>query len=157
MPADAIRTALARWRAATAYLAALTRRFDPAALDWPSACGDWINRQLLAHIATGYAMRRNWLRAALLGEPLIPRAAGDAANAERVAALASASRRVIAETLIANRAGIESLLAQLTEPMLDLAIERSHARGTLREALGDLTNHDLDHAAELRPLPASPP
>lgn len=59
---DRIAEALADWERVTEEIAPAFVAFDQSRLDARSACGEWTNRQLMAHIATGYAVRAGWLR-----------------------------------------------------------------------------------------------
>ncbi len=52
-----VQEAMREWQAVTDDFVALAQAFDLHQLDAPSACGDWTNRQLLVHMATGYGIR----------------------------------------------------------------------------------------------------
>lgn len=53
----AVQAAMREWQSVTDDLVAAVLLDLPARLDLPSACGDWTNRQLLVHMATGYGVR----------------------------------------------------------------------------------------------------
>lgn len=141
-----------RWQRVTDHLAAIVREFPDAALDAPSACGGWTNRELLAHIATGYAVRIARLRAISAGEPP-PCAPTDPQNDARAAALAGAPRRRISEELIAQRGVVAELIARLRPEHLRALVTLDGTLVGVRDMLLHMSAHDLAHAAELRPAP----
>ncbi len=136
------------WQAVTDDLVSLARAFHPPQLDARSACGDWTNRQLLAHLATGYSVRISALQAAIGGA----RASAidvDRANAADVIRLQGAPTEAIIADLVQVRGRVLELLSKLKPE--HLATRTSLGGGkTLGEALGGLSAHDLQHAAELR-------
>jgi uncharacterized protein (TIGR03083 family) len=136
------------WQAVTDDLAAIVRAFDPARWDAPSACGGWTNRQLLAHIATGYGVRLAALRAVVDGS-VAPEIDADAANAGNVARLAGATIDDIIAELKHVRGRVLVLLSRLTAEHLDAQTTLGGGK-PLREALTSLSAHDLEHASELR-------
>ena len=144
----AIAVALREWQAVTDDLVAIARGFDPARLDGASGCGSWTNRQLLAHMATGYGVRIAALRAAVEGAPGPEIDAGEA-NAANMARLGWAPLHEIAAAMMQVRGRVLVLLGQLGPE--HLAVRTALAGGSeLGQALSSLNAHDLEHAAELR-------
>ena len=135
------------WQAVTDDLVAAVRAIDAAQLDQPSACGDWTNRQLLIHMATGYGVRISELQAVInrVGATAID---PDAANAANVARLADASADRIVAEMVQVRGRVLTLLALLRAEHLDMMWRLGHGK-TLRESLAGLNAHDLEHSAQL--------
>ena len=134
----------------------VTRRIGRAAArlsdaDWEarSACGAWSNRELLAHLATGYVVRIARLERALHGT-VVPPIDVDRANAENVARLASAPIHDVLSTLHESRARVRALIESLTHDALVLTFEVDGVSRPLHELLWD-NSHDLEHLAEFRP------
>lgn len=143
-----VQTAMREWQAVTDDLVAIASGFDPSLIDTLSACGDWTNRQLLIHMATGYGVRIAALQAVVEGTPATQIGA-DAANAANVARLAGAAGAQIAAEMAQVRGRVLVLLSRLSTE--DLADTTTVAGGKpLGEALASLSAHDLEHAAELR-------
>ena len=143
-----VQTAMREWQAVTDDLVAIARGFDPSLVDTLSACGDWTNRDLLIHMATGYGVRIGELQAVVEGTPA-PEIAADAANAANVARFAGATGAQIAAEMAHVRGRVLVLLSRLSSE--DLPATTTLAGGKpLVEALASLSAHDLEHGAELR-------
>jgi hypothetical protein len=145
---EEVRAAMREWQAITDDFVAIARAFDPTSLDQPSACGDWTNRQLLIHMATGYGVRIAALQAIVDGPPA-PAIDADAANAANVARLASATGAQIAAEMALVRGRVLELLSRLTAEHLVVTTMLADGK-PLREALASLNAHDLEHASQLR-------
>ena len=143
-----VQSAMREWQAVTDDLVAIANAFDPALLDAPNASGDWTNRELLIHIATGYGVRIATLQAVVDGAAAM-KIDPDAANAANVARLAGATGAQIAAEMAQVRGRVLVLLSRLS--FEDLAAATALAGGgALGEALASLNAQDLEHAAELR-------
>lgn len=140
--------AMRAWQAVTDDLVAITRAFDLARWDEPSACGDWTNRQLLAHMATGYGVRIAALQAVISGTAA-PEIDADAANAGNVARMERASGDEIIAEMMQVRGRVLALLSRLRAEHLGVETRLGDGK-PLRGSLADLSAHDLEHAAELR-------
>jgi uncharacterized protein (TIGR03083 family) len=143
-----LQSAMREWQAVTDDLVAIARAFDPARWDESSACGGWTNRQLLVHLATGYNVRMAVLQSVVDGTSA-PEIDADAANADNVERLAGAPVDEIVFELTRTRGRALVLLSRITAERLDLATSLGGGK-PLREALPALSQHDLEHAAELR-------
>ena len=143
-----VQTAMREWQAVTDDLAAVARDFDPALLDAPSACGNWTNRELLIHVATGYGVRIAALQAVVDGTAA-PQIEADAANATNVARLGGATGAQIAEEMAHVRGSVLVLVSRLSSEHLNATTALAGGK-PLREVLASLNAHDLEHAAELR-------
>jgi hypothetical protein len=143
-----VQAAMREWQAVTDDLVAIARAFDAARLDAASACGDWTNRQLLAHMATGYGVRIAALDAVVDGTTPL-RIDADDANAGNVARLTGASVEEIVAEMIQVRERVLVLLGRLRAEHMAVATTLADGR-PLGEALAVLNAHDLGHAAELR-------
>jgi hypothetical protein len=141
--------ALVAWERATEELVAAARALDAAAWERPSACGDWSNRELLVHLATGYGVRMETLRAVIEGREPAHRHLEDL-NTPLVASHADASVEEIIDEMMAVRGRMAELMRAL--PPDALTREASHAgrRVVLGELLAQLSAHDFAHAVELR-------
>jgi hypothetical protein len=147
-PPPEVQTAMREWQAVTDDLVAVARAFAPARWDGPSACGGWTNRQLLVHLATGYGVRLAALQAVVESMPA-PEIDADAANARNVERLAGATVEEIIGELVQVRGRVLVLLSRLAAEHLGTATALGGGK-PLREALVALSDHDLEHAAELR-------
>jgi hypothetical protein len=147
-PPPEVKSAMRDWQAVTDDLVTIARAFDPARWDEPSACGGWTNRQLLVHLATGYGVRIAVLQSVLDGTPP-PGIDADAANAGNVERLAGAPIEELIFELTLTRGRVLVLLSRITAGQLGLATSLGGGK-PLREALPTLSQHDLEHAAELR-------
>jgi hypothetical protein len=136
------------WQAVTDDLAGMADGCDPALLDAPSACGDWTNRELLIHLATGYGVRIAALQAVIDGAAA-QQIDADAANAGNVARLAGATGAQIAAEMAHVRGRVLVLLSRLSAEHLDAVTPLAGGK-PLRDALSALSAHDLEHATELR-------
>ena len=146
-PAD-VQQAMREWQAVTDDLVFLVHTFDPRRLDAASACGDWTNRQLLVHMATGYGVRIAELQAVVDGVAAAEVDA-DAANQRNVDRLAGAPVDEIALEMSQTRGRVLVLLTRLTDAHLDVTTKLAAGK-PLREAFAAFSAHDLEHAAELR-------
>ncbi len=147
-PPPEVQSAMREWQAVTDDLVAIANAFEPARLDAVSGCGDWTNRQLLIHMATGYGVRIAALQAVIDGTTA-PEIDADAANAANVARLASAAAPQIAAELAQVRGRVLVLLSQLSAEHLGSTTVLGGGT-TLGEALVSFSAHDLEHSAELR-------
>ncbi len=143
-----LQAAMREWQAVTDDFVAMARGFDASRLDAPSACGDWTNRQLLIHMATGYGVRIAALQAVVDGDVATPIDA-DAANAANVARLTAASGAQIAAEMMQVRGRVLELLSRLRAEHLSVSTVLADG-APLGEALAPLNAHDLEHASELR-------
>lgn len=147
-PPPEVQAAMREWQAVTDDLVAIVRAFDPARWEEPSACGGRTNRQLLVHLATGYAVRIAVLQSVVAGTPA-PEIDADEANARNVERLAGAPVEELVFELTRTRGRVLVLLLRVTTEHLGLATPLGGGK-PLREALPALSQHDLEHAAELR-------
>ena len=144
----AVRAAMREWQAVTDDLAAIAAAFDPGRLDAASACGDWTNRQLLAHLATGYGVRIAALDAVVHGGAAAEIDA-DAANRVNVDRFAGAPIDEIVLEMTQVRGRVLVLLGELRAEHLEARTVLAEGR-PLGEALAALNAHDLSHVGELR-------
>ena len=150
---SAIDDALAAWERATAELVAAARALDAAAWERPSACGDWSNRELLVHLATGYGVRMETLRAVIEAREPMPRHLEDL-NTPLVAAHDGESVESLIEEMIAVRGEMAELMRTLPPDALSREVSHAGRWVALGELLVELSSHDLEHAGELRPWPS---
>jgi hypothetical protein len=148
-PTPDVQAAMREWQAVTDDLAAIAHAFDTRRLDAPSGCGDWTNRQLLVHMATGYGVRIAELQAVIEGGAAPPAIDADAANQRNVDRLSGAPVDEIVLEMAQVRGGVLVLLSRLQPAHLDASTRLADGR-PLRDALAGLNAHDLEHAAELR-------
>ncbi len=151
---SAIDDALAAWERATAELVAAARALDAAAWERPSACGDWSNRDLLVHLATGYGVRMETLRAVIERRDPAPRHLEDL-NTPLVAAHDGESVESLIEEMIAVRGEMAELIRTLPPDSLSREVSHAGRCVVVGELLADLSAHDMVHAAELRPWPSA--
>lgn len=142
------------WQLVTDYLVALAGAVEPGRWSEPSAYPGWSNKDLLAHIATGYVVRIGWFEAAIAWRDQPVRLDVDAANAERIAALKNARIDGIIEELRSKRGRVHRLLERLRQQHLNVEVERS-GPPPYKQRLGDLisgglNSHDLEHAGDLK-------
>lgn len=147
-PPPEVQAAMREWQAVTDDLVAIVRACDPARLDAASACGDWTNRQLLVHLATGYGVRIAAIQSVVDGAPAAEIDA-DAANARNIERLAAATVEQIVAEMMQVRGRVLVLVSRLTAKHLDARTAPGDGK-PLREALASLSQHDLEHVAELR-------
>jgi DinB superfamily len=146
---DALAAAVAVWDRVTAELVAAARALDAAAWERPSACGDWSNRELLVHLATGYGVRMETLRAVIEAREPAPRHLEDL-NTPLVASHAGASVESLIDEMIAVRGEMADLVRALPPDALSREVSHAGRRVVLGELLADLSAHDREHAGELR-------
>ncbi|MBI5290051.1 MAG: DinB family protein [Chloroflexi bacterium] len=144
--------ARAAWNHATQDLLRIAREFA-GEWDGASANAGWTNRQLLAHLATGYVVRLATLHGVLSGEPSAPEIDLEAANAANVARAEALSIDEIVGEMERVRAEVASLLQRLTPDHLEVRTQLAGG-APLRDALPLLSEHDLEHARELRATPS---
>ncbi len=145
--------AAGQWRDVTRELTWLVARMPPDGWEQRSACGNWTNKELLAHLATGYVVRMEWLESALAGRaPVVPDDI-DAVNERNIAAWRPAPVEAILAELIATRSRVLQLLEQLEPPHLDLEFDRDGRPARRGDLLLTLSSHDIEHAAQLREAP----
>ncbi len=147
---SAIVAAAARWREVTGELMSVVARMPVDRWDRPSGCGHWTNKELLIHLATGYVVRIDRLESVLIGRAPADMADNDAINARNISAWAPAPVEAVIAEMLATRSRVLDLIAQL-EPE-HLAVELPGAVPPLRlgDTLGTLSEHDVEHAAQLR-------
>ena len=146
--------AIERWRRDTEELQAALNGFSATAWDARSENEGWTNRQVLMHIATGYTVRVAVLRAVLDGKPL-PEIDADAVNAELLDQWGDAPPGQLIQEMVRNRRQVLTLLHSLRDRHLDAQVPlRGGPR--LGDALLLLSEHDLEHVAQLRPAPPNP-
>ena len=143
-----VQQAMREWQAVTDDLVAIAGAFALGQLDAPSACGDWTNRQLLVHMATGYGVRIAELQAVIDGTAA-PAIDADTANQRNVDRLAGTPVDEIVLEMTQVRGRVLVLLSRLMAEHLDARTTLADG-GPLRDALLGLSAHDLEHAAELR-------
>jgi len=141
--------AIASWQQGTARLLELVRAVPPEAWERPSGNEGWTNIELLAHLATGYGTRIGTLRAVIDTAPA-PVGDVDAENAAGVEQWRRAPAPSIIEEMVRARRQVLTLLHALRNEHLEATVAlRGGPR--LGDALAHLSEHDLEHAAELRP------
>jgi hypothetical protein len=141
--------ALVAWERATEELVAAARALDAAAWDRPSACGDWSNRELLVHLATGYGVRMETLRAVIEAREPAARHLEDL-NTPLVASHAGASVAENIEEMMAVRGEMAELMRRLPPDAPSREVSHAGRRVVLGELLAQLSAHDFAHAVELR-------
>jgi hypothetical protein len=138
-----------RWRDVTSELTSLVARMPAERWDAPSACGSWTNIDLLAHLATGYVVRIEWLAAAIAARDPIQHPNIDAVNERNVAAWRLAPVEAVVAELVATRARVLELLEQLETHHLRIVVDRKGRRDRLADLLITFSAHNLDHAEQL--------
>ncbi len=141
--------AASQWRDVTQELLSLVARMPPDRWDSPSACGLWSNGELLAHVATGYVVRIEWLEAALGGRDAVASPDIDAVNERSIAAWRLAPVDAVVAEMLATRARILQLLEQLEPRHLDAEFRRDGRPTRLGDLLATFSSHDVEHAAQL--------
>jgi hypothetical protein len=145
-----IARALDAWDRATEQLLAIVQGIDGVRWDAPGPYPGWSNKDVLVHLATGYAVRIVILSAiAETGAPAEP-PNPDAINAERVAEHKSTSIDVLVSVLRATRQQVRDIITRLRPEHLAVMIGPPDGRRSLGETLPHLSTHDLDHAADLQ-------
>jgi hypothetical protein len=131
----------------------------------PSPYPGWTNKDLLAHLATGYTVRLAHLRSIVETGRVGPAPDADAANAENIAGHRASTPEALVEEMVRQRSEVRQLLGLLQPEHLELRMAvRGPGQGPLDrpflEALQRYHEHDLEHAAELAPImrwPVAPP
>ena len=141
--------AAGQWREVTSELTSLAARMPPDRWDAPSSCGAWSNKELLAHLATGYVVRIVWLEAALAGRAAVVPGDIDAVNERNVAGWRPAPIEAIVAEMLATRARILQLLEQLEAQQLKVEFDRDGRVVRLGDVLATFSVHDREHAAQL--------
>lgn len=144
--------AIERWQKDTVTLIDALKAFDVAAWDARSANEGWTNRHLLVHIATGYTVRLAVLRAVLDDKPL-PEIDADEVNAELLEQWRDAGSSQLIQEMVRNRRQVLTLLHSLRERHLEAQVPLQGGP-RLGDALPVLSEHDLEHLAQLRAAPA---
>jgi len=144
--------ALAAWDRTTGELVRVAREFA-GEWDGTSANAGWTNRQLLAHMATGYVVRLVALRGVLAGKPTEAAIDLEAANAANVTRMEALSIDDIIGEMERVRAEVAALLRRLTPEHLEVRTQLAGG-APLRVALPLLSEHDMEHARELRATPS---
>ena len=150
-----LEVAARHWQQVTDYLVALARAVEPSCWGEPSPYPDWSNKDLLAHLAAGYAVRRSYLEHLVARNDLGPRIDIDAANAERTAERRDTPVEALIEEMVATRGRLLELMGQLRRENLDVELQRSGPPPYMQrfgDFLLDFSSHDLEHAEELRGL-----
>lgn len=142
--------AASQWRNVTGELTSLAARMPPERWDAPSACGSWSNRDLLAHLATGYVVRFEWLEAALAGRAAAVPPDIDAVNERNIASWRLAPIAAVIAEMVATRAGVLQLLEEMEPRHLDFELGHEGRATRLADLLGTFSSHDLAHAEQLR-------
>jgi hypothetical protein len=142
-----------RWQRVTEYLVTLARAVDPPKWHETSLYPGWSNKDLLAHLASGYAVRIAHLESLIATG--CPAASFDvvATNEERVSERRETPVEQLIEEMIAVRDRILGLMGQLREENLVVETEVAgwpKGRGPFGEYVKEMSRHDLEHAAELQ-------
>jgi DinB superfamily len=146
---SALDDALTAWDHATEQLVAAAQALDAAAWDGASACGDWSNRELLVHLATGYGVPTETLRAVIEGREPAARHLEDL-NTPLVASRAGGSIASLIEEMIEVRGEMAELMRALPADALSREVSHAGRRVVLGELLAGLSAHDVGHAGDLR-------
>jgi hypothetical protein len=144
---------LLQWRAVTADLVELVRSVESPRWGDTSACEGWTNKELLIHLAMGYAVRTAVLEHVIEDAPP-SHVEADGANAVNVRRLRGASVDDIVAEMLATRARVEELVPRLSDQNLERTTQLAAGR-PLREAMRQLSAHDVEHAEQLEQ--AAPP
>ena len=117
----------------------------------PSANPGWTNKDLLAHLATGYVVRLAVLQSIVATGRPGPVPDADAANARNIEARRGTPVEDLVEEMLATRETVLRLMQQFQDAHLDVMVELGDSPARLGAHLPDLSRHDLDRAAELAP------
>ena len=140
----------------TEYLVALATAVDRSRWDEPSANVGWTNKELLAHLATGYMTRFARYRAIIDGiDPVKPDEL--TANSENIGKWRNATPEEIVAELRRIRREFAALMARLQPGHLSLMTPLTETPRLVRDDLMQIDRHDVDHAADLLPASAKPP
>jgi hypothetical protein len=151
-----VRPIAERWDRVTEYLVLVAQAVDSRKWADPSPYPGWTYKDLLAHLATGYAVRLAQLRSLIDTGRLGPAPDADSANAENIARHRESTPKALVEEMVRQRSEVRRLLGLLRPEHLQASTER----GSFLEGLQHFHEHDLDHAAELAPImrwPVAPP
>ncbi len=141
------------WQRVTDYLVQLARAVEPDRWSEPSPNRGWTNKDLLAHLASGYAVRIAHLESFVATGRPAPSFDVEATNDERVAERQDAPVEELIDEMTAVRERILGLMGQLKEEHLSVETEIAgwpQGRGPFGEYLKEMSRHDLEHAAELQ-------
>jgi uncharacterized protein (TIGR03083 family) len=142
--------ALETWDQATEQLLSIVEGIDPARWPEPGPYPGWTNKDVLIHLATGYAVRIAVLSGIVeRGYPNEPPNADDA-NAARKAEHKDTSVADLIATLRATRARVRDLIAGVRPEHVTVVVGPPQERRPLAEVLPTLSVHDLEHAADLQ-------
>jgi uncharacterized protein (TIGR03083 family) len=151
-----IAAAYAHWERATEYLVQLAASVDPARWEEPSANAGWTNKELLAHLATGYMTRFARYRAVIDGiDPVKPDEL--TANEENICKWRDATPEAIVAELRRVRGDFAVLITRLDPRHLSMTTPLTETPRLVRDDLPQIDRHDLDHAADLLPAAVGPP
>lgn len=148
-----------RWQRVTDYLVQVARAVEVEEWDEASPNPGWTNKDLLAHLATGYAVRIAHLESLIATGGPAASLDVEAANEERVSERRETPVEHLIEEMIAVRGRILELMGQLREEHLVVETEVAgwpQGRGPFGEYLKEMSRHDLEHAAELQPAATRP-
>jgi hypothetical protein len=121
----------------------------------PSANPGWTNKELLAHLATGYMTRFARYRAVIDG--IVPVQPQLAANDENVGKWRDAAPEAIVAELRRVRQEFAVLMARLEPRHLLTRAPLSETPRLVRDDLLQIDRHDVHHAADLLPAAKDPP
>jgi len=142
--------AIESWNRATEALLAVVRGVPASQWSVASRNAGWSNKDVLAHLATGYVVRLALLQSVVeTGRPGIAPDAG-AANTRHIEARRRVSVDELVAELVTTRAQVLALLRQLSDEALDLEVNDGGGVTRLGNDLLTLSQHDLDHAAGLQ-------
>ncbi len=151
-----IAAARARWERVTEYLVALAGSVNPSRWDEPSANVGWTNKELLAHLATGYMTRFARYRAVIDGiDPVKPDEL--TANNENIGKWRYAAPEGIVAEMRRIRREFAALMARLEPGHLSLMTPLTETPRLVRDDLQQIDRHDVDHAGDLLPASVEPP
>lgn len=142
-----------RWQRVTDYLVRVARAAEPDMWSEPSPNRGWTNKDLLAHLASGYAVRIAHLESLVATGRPAPSFDVEATNDECVAERQDAPVDELIDEMIAVRDRILGLMRQLGEEHLCVETEIAgwpQGRGPFGDYLKEMSRHDLEHAAELQ-------
>jgi uncharacterized damage-inducible protein DinB len=142
--------AAARWREVTGEIMSVATTMSPERWDLPSACGTWTNKELLAHLATGYVVRIDRLDGVLAGRAPSEVSDIDAVNERNVASWALAPVEAVIAEMLATRNRVLDLIERLEPSHLAVELPGAPSPARFGETLAALSDHDTEHAAQLR-------
>ncbi len=154
-----LEAAARRWQRVTDYLVEVARAVEPSKWDESCPYPGWSNKDLLAHLATGYPVRIAWLDSVLEAGRPVADIDVDAANAARISERRNATVEQLIEEMVATRGRLLELMGRLKEEHLAVETEVAgwpRGRGPFGEYVKEMSRHDLEHAAELQPVLARP-